>query len=88
MTHLFLGLLFAVIVIYVMLLAVLYRRQRYLIYHPDKSILTPAQYGLQNFTEVTAKTPDNETIQLWYRAAAQGFPTVVYFHGNASHMPA
>jgi len=60
--------------------------QRHLMYHPDRSIGPPAQYGLAGFTEHFAATPDDETVQLWYHPAAKGFPTIIYYHGNAYTM--
>jgi len=71
---------------YVLFLALVYCFQRHLLYHPDKTIATPAQYGLENFTEYFVPSSDGVTIQLWYRSAAQGMPTVVYFHGNAANL--
>ena len=71
---------------YLMMVGFLYGFQRHLIYHPDKNIGPPAQYGLEGFTEQFITTADGVSIQLWYRPAAPGFPTVVYFHGNAAHM--
>jgi len=60
--------------------------QRALLYLPDKSIGTPEQYGLSGFTENFIKTADDISIQTWYRPAKIGMPTVLYFHGNASHI--
>jgi pimeloyl-ACP methyl ester carboxylesterase len=79
----FLALSFAA---YVALVVLLYRFQRRLIYHPDKRIGSPAQHGLDGFTQHMVRTPDSETIQLWHRAAGEGMPTVVYFHGNAANI--
>jgi len=57
-----------------------------MIYHPDKNINPLAEYKLEGFSEYRATTPDNESIQLWYRDAKPGFSTITYFHGNAYHM--
>ena len=76
-------LFFAAIAIYVVCIALLYFMQRQLIYHPMRSNLLPYQYGLEGFDEYFTKTSDNESIQLWYHPAQPGFPTIIYFHGNA-----
>ena len=72
--------------LYVAFIVALYLMQRQMIYHPDRDILPPSQCGLTNFNEYFIKTPDNETLQLWYHPARNGFPTIVYFHGNAGDM--
>lgn len=86
MVSVFAGIFVVIASAYAALVFVLYRMQRHLIYHPLKPILSPAEYGLTGFTEHNAKTPDNETIQLWYAQAASDFPTIIYFHGNATNM--
>src|SRR4051812_24577218 len=82
MIYLFLPLL----LVYAALIGILYGRQRQLIYHPSTSIAPPEYYGLEGFGEYVTATSDRQSLQLWYRAAREGFPTVVYYHGNASHM--
>src|SRR3954469_24285587 len=86
MVHVFTGIFFVIIIFYAAFILLLYRAQRHLIYHPQKPIHAPEHYGLTGFVEHSVNTPDNETLQLWYRKAANGFPTVIYFHGNASNM--
>lgn len=81
-----LDLFLTVLAAYVLMLGVLYVFQRHLIYHPDKKIAAPQQYGLSGFSEDTATASDGVPIQLWYRPAESGFPTIVYYHGNAAHM--
>jgi fermentation-respiration switch protein FrsA (DUF1100 family) len=82
MTHFFLTL----ICLYTALVAGMYVFQRKLMYMPDKAIEAPEQYGLKGFRDLRTKTADGLSIQLWYRPATQGFPTIVYFHGNASNL--
>lgn len=60
--------------------------QRALLYLPDKSIGTPEQYGLSGFTEKFIKTANDVSIQTWYKPAQKGMPTIIYCHGNASHI--
>lgn len=80
------GFLLTLLVLYGALVAFLYTYQRNLIYLPDKNIGHPLEYGLDTFEEIFVTTADDVPIQLWYHDASKGFPTVIYFHGNASHM--
>ena len=80
------GIFLTFLVIYLLVVGLLYSFQRQLIYHPDKNIGPPAQYGLEGFSEYFITTADHISIQLWYRPAAPGFPTIVYYHGNAYHL--
>ncbi|MEZ5690441.1 MAG: alpha/beta hydrolase [Rickettsiales bacterium] len=78
--------LYSLIAIYLIVLAVVAVFQRKLLYIPDRNIGEPEQYGLLGFHEYFVKTDDNISIQLWYKPAEDNKPTIVYFHGNASHM--
>lgn len=71
---------------YLAVVGYLYAYQRRLIYHPDTAIDKPEHYGLEGFTEQFVDTPDHVRLQLWYRPAATGYPTVLYLHGNASNL--
>lgn len=81
-----LNLLYFVLILYVLLVVVMYAFQRQLMYHPDKRIDTPENYGLDHFDDLRATTADGVMVQLWYHAAKAGMPTIVYFHGNAAHL--
>lgn len=76
----------AVIIIYSGILAFMAVFQRSMLYFPDKNIGNPETYGLIGFSEYFIRTPDNVLIQTWYKPANDGIPTILYFHGNASHM--
>lgn len=82
MMNIFFTLLFA----YAFIMAAMYLLQRNLLYLPDKAIAAPQDYGLSGFEDERATTADGITVQLWHRPAADGFPTVLYLHGNASHL--
>jgi pimeloyl-ACP methyl ester carboxylesterase len=71
---------------YVLLLAAMFAFQRNLIYLPDTAIELPEHYGLSGFSDERTTTDDHLTVQLWYKPAASGFPTVIYYHGNAYHL--
>lgn len=72
--------------IYSVVVLGLYIFQRQLIYHPDKNIKAPKDYGLETCGEHIIMTPDHEKVQLWYCKAAEGMPTIAYFHGNSYHL--
>jgi fermentation-respiration switch protein FrsA (DUF1100 family) len=47
---------------------------------------SPAAFGLAGMTELFLETPDNVRLQTWVQPARPGFPTILYFHGNAFHL--
>ena len=73
-------------VIYVAIVVFMAAYQRQFLYLPDKQIAAPEQYGLNGFRENFIKTSDNVSIQTLYKPAQGKLPTILYFHGNASHM--
>lgn len=75
-----------VVVLYIGLLSFMAVSQRKFLYYPDNQIGTPEQYGLVGFNESFVNTSDGCTLQGWYKTAKPGMPTIIYFHGNASHM--
>ncbi|MDX2073869.1 MAG: alpha/beta hydrolase [Alphaproteobacteria bacterium] len=60
--------------------------QRRLMYLPTAGDIAPALYGLAHFTDMTIESEDGTRLQLWYHEAANGQPTIIYFHGNAGHL--
>jgi len=74
------------VLLYVALATVMYVFQRQMMYIPDKNIEAPERYGLSGFRDLRTKTADGLSIQIWYRPAAEGMPTICYFHGNAAHL--
>lgn len=71
---------------YGLLLGALFVFQRNLIYVPSRERPTSAAYGVPDMAEVTLRTADGLDLNAWYRAAAPGRPTLVYYHGNAGHI--
>ena len=57
--------------------------QRNLIYKPDARRTTPAVAGHSDVEIWDIATHDREKIVAWYAPAMPGFPTILYFHGNA-----
>jgi len=79
-------LIYILLILYLALLGVMFVFQRHLLYHPDRNVGSPQQYGLSGFEDLRAKSTDGLSIQMWYRPAKEGFPTIVYYHGNASNL--
>lgn len=73
------------LVAYVVICCAIFIFQRHLMYHPVRTIDAPAAYNLTTVQDVVI---DNDGIkrQIWIHPARPGFPTVVYFHGNAVHL--
>lgn len=57
--------------------------QRSQVFHPLKDTKMPQAYGLDGFENLMIPTEDHLQIQVWYKKPKHGYPTVVYFHGNA-----
>jgi len=71
---------------YGLLLLTMWKYQRQLMYHPDTAILAPEAYGLEPFEEHFAVTDDGIRIQCWLYRPKEGYPLVIYFHGNAGNL--
>lgn len=69
--------------IYLLVVGAAYALQRRLTYHPDTTRVAPSDTGLVGVEERELKTPDGETVLVWYGKAQPGKPTLLYFHGNA-----
>ena len=72
----------SVVAVYVGLGLVLYLSQRSQQYFPHGDFHVPADLRSAGVDLHRLETPDGETIAVWYRAAPQGRPTILYFHGN------
>lgn len=46
----------------------------------------PAVYGLGDFKAITIPSIDGTSVSLWHHQPKSGFPTIIYFHGNAGHL--
>lgn len=79
-------LLVAVLCAYGVVAGGIFLLQRHLMYHPNRTIQAPDYYGLTGFEEVSITSRDGTALQLWVCEAREGFPTIVYFHGNAGNM--
>lgn len=71
--------------LYGLLLLGLVVLQRKMMYKPMAGDAIPAIHGLPHFSDMMIDGKAGK-LQLWYHEAAEGMPTVVYFHGNAGHL--
>ncbi|HUB63726.1 MAG TPA: alpha/beta hydrolase [Methylocella sp.] len=60
--------------------------QRHLMYFPAKMTVPPSALGLMEVQDIFLETSDKVRLQTWVRAARPGYPTLLYFHGNAFHL--
>lgn len=78
--------LYGILFVYVGLCAALFLLQRQLMYLPETDMGPPALYGLHDTRVFKIKAADDTALTGWYLPARDGFPTILYFHGNAGHL--
>jgi uncharacterized protein len=76
-------LIFGFVLIYSLLVAGLYVFQRRILFVPGTTPPDRAAVGVADMREVELATEDGVNLVSWYREASPGFPTIVYFQGNA-----
>lgn len=72
--------------VYLGLLSGMYAFQRSFLYFPSAVTPDPADHGAEDLDVVRYRAADGQELAGWYRAAAPGHATLVYFHGNAGHL--
>lgn len=72
-----------VLALYGIVVLATYLLQRRLIYFPETQRISPASVDLPDVEERALATPDGEKVLVWYGRAKPGYPTLLYFHGNA-----
>lgn len=80
------GALLLLALAYAAIVGFMYFQQRSFQYHPAHKGTAPQALGLSGVTEERVKTPDGESIVLWYSPARPGQPTVLFFHGNGGEI--
>lgn len=78
--------LFLVVVFYFLLTGCLFVFQRSLTYFPDTSLPSLKRGGVSDMEVVVLHTTDGIELLSWYKAAAPGQPTMVFFQGNAGNI--
>ena len=75
------------IAIYALLVAILYVKQRSLLYHPDQTVPDPAAYGVPEMRPLRIPTDDGFELLAWWRAPRGDTQPVLFVtHGNAGHI--
>ncbi len=86
----FSDMIYAILVVlgaYALLVLALTVFQRNLMYHPDRTVPTPASYGVPEMALERLETPDGHPLLAWWRApASPDAPVLLYLHGNAGHL--
>jgi len=57
--------------------------QRDYVFEPSGTLQAPGEVGLSGVEEIRVGTRDGVELAGWYRPAASGLPTILYFQGNA-----
>jgi len=81
------GYIATALAVYVLLVGALYVTQRSLLYHPDRTVPDPADFGVPEMQVVRVPTPDGFELLCWWRAPRDDAqPVIAVFHGNAGHI--
>ena len=80
------ALFITVVAVYALLIICMALFQRKLMYHPVAGAVTPAMFGLSDFSDQIIPSDDGTKLQLWFREPDAGKPTIIYFHGNAGNL--
>ncbi|SLN23173.1 Alpha/beta hydrolase family protein [Roseovarius albus] len=73
-------------VAYLVAAAGMFFLQRQLQYFPSQNNPSPSAVGLSGVNVENLVTSDGETLVMWYAAAVEGQPTLLYFQGNAGEI--
>jgi uncharacterized protein len=72
--------------VYCALVGGLFAFQSRLMYFPAKMTTPPSAFGLKGVEDILLETSGKVRLQAWVHAARSGYPTLLYFHGNALHL--
>ncbi|MBI1300458.1 MAG: alpha/beta hydrolase [Alphaproteobacteria bacterium] len=75
-------LLITCLLVYLGFIGVLFFMQRSMMYFPDNTKPRPIP---PNAEEIKVRTQDGLGIYGWHFSPEQGYPTILFFHGNAGH---
>lgn len=76
----------ALLTLYGVFAVAMYCYQRKLIYRTNPLRVAPSDAGLPGIEEIALLTPDGERLIAWHGAAADGQPTLLYFHGQSGNL--
>jgi pimeloyl-ACP methyl ester carboxylesterase len=77
----------AMVAAYLLLVAFVYIQQRSLMFLPTTDRILPRDVGLSDVSEIALETDDGDELFSWYAKAADGNPTILFFHGNGGSVP-
>lgn len=81
------AIILAVVVgLYLAAVLAMFALQRQFQYFPTQRAPSPAEAGFDDATEYELTAEDGTRIKLWYAAAGDGAPTVLYFQGNGGEI--
>ena len=72
---------------YATMCGLMYANQRNMMYFPATERIAPVGTALQGVREITVTTAEGHSLYSWYRAARNGQPTILFFHGNGGSVP-
>lgn len=75
-----------IVTFYVLIMLGMFLFQRKLMYYPARPMHPPIHYNMPHARFHPVQTQDGITIELWHQKPKDGFPLLVYFHGNAGHL--
>jgi fermentation-respiration switch protein FrsA (DUF1100 family) len=71
---------------YLATVAYLFVFQRDYVFNPEGELASPVDKGLPGVEVVSLSSIDGVNLTGWYQPPKPGFPTVLYFHGNAGNI--
>jgi uncharacterized protein len=80
------GFVLVALALYGAIVAFFYVSQGALLYPAGREKVSARAAGLSGFEDVTLTTEDGERIVGWYKPAAAGRATLLYFHGNGGSL--
>jgi fermentation-respiration switch protein FrsA (DUF1100 family) len=74
------------IALYAVVVGAAWLGQRHLMYVPNPQRVAPLAVGLADVEEKVLEAPDGARLIAWRAPARPGWPTLLYFHGNAGNL--
>ncbi len=71
---------------YLFLVAIIYVKQRDMLYHPHKQVHELRYYKLDNTEEITLVTRDDIALQAWFHPAETNKEMIIFLHGNSGNL--
>lgn len=73
--------------LYILILWLMYKQQRRIMYLPEADVARPKEYGLTEIEDDIIVTKDGVSLGCWFKPPrTKSKPLIVYYHGNAGHL--